>query len=165
MEQKSVNDPSCAANLRRLREDAGLTVQEVAAAIGLNNEWVWDLESYDEELYMTISLAALQHLAFLLRTTARQLLLLEDKPSGEPRVAFKDLVAHLREHLRASGQSADAFGDEVGWDLASTLDNPSNVWEWSPDELRDVAAGLRIDWASALPTASDTPPKVGTFVP
>ena len=160
MEQESVTEPACAANLRRLREDAGLTVPEVAAAIGLNNAWVWDLESYDEELYMTISLAALQRLAILLRTTAKQLLLLEDKPSGETRVAFKDFVAHLREHLRTSGQSADAFGDEVGWDLTTTLDDPSDLWEWSPDELRDVAAGLRIDWANALPTAGDTPPKV-----
>jgi transcriptional regulator with XRE-family HTH domain len=150
--------PPCAANLRRLRESAGLSVEDVAEVIGLNCAWVWDLESYDDELYSTISLAAILRLAVLLRTGIAQLLLLEDEHGTGTRVAFKDFVEHLQASLRAKGRSADAFGDEVGWDLTTTLDDPREIWEWSPEELRDVAAGLQVNWVAALPTADDTPP-------
>ena len=150
--------PQCAAQLERLIRAAGLAVEAVASSIGLDKNWVSDLETYDDELYTNISLAAIQRLALLLNTSIPRLLLLEGAARVGTQVPFKEMVPRLLEHLRVSGQSVDSFGDQVGWDLVSTLADAANIWGWSPDQLRHVSTGLGVDWVSALPTGDDLPP-------
>jgi transcriptional regulator with XRE-family HTH domain len=150
--------PQCGDQLRDLRERAGLTIADVALVIGLNHDWVSDLEWHDSELYSNVSLAAIQRLARLLRTTVEHLLMLEDLPRvGDP-VRFGEIVSRLRGHLRQSGKSAASFGDEVGWDIEGVLRDDEERWNWSPDGLRDIATGVAADWIGALPAAGDIPP-------
>ena len=159
MEHPSL-DPPCAATLHQLRTANGLSVDQVAASIGLNKNSARDLESYDDELYPNVSLAVIQRLALLLKTTVSQLLLLEPDAKRGAQVTFNAVVRRLGEHLQTTGQSADSFGDQIGWDIASTLSDPAEIWAWSPDELRNVATGLGVDWVGALPSLTDVPPPI-----
>jgi hypothetical protein len=148
--------PPCAARLAELRERRGLTTAEIAARVGMPEPWVRDLEAEDEELYCNITLADLQRLAGVLGASAAELLLAE--PGTGERVAFAGVVARLRSTLAASGESAEEFGERVGWEVDRVLETPEDRWHWCPEELRDIAAGLGIDWVAALPGPYDSPP-------
>ena len=66
--------PPCASRLHDLLARAELSHDAVAQCIGLNADWVRDLQAFDHELYSNVSLAQLQRLAYLLNTDASTLL-------------------------------------------------------------------------------------------
>lgn len=153
--------PPCSARLKELREGRGLTSRELAARIGLPEPWLHDLEAYDDEMYCNVSLAHLQRLALLLGVSAAQLLLGDAAKTSGERVAFSRIVDRLRDVLAARGESPEAFGVRVGWEVDRVLDQPADRWGWCPEELEDIAAGLGVNWVAALPDPLDAPPEAG----
>ncbi|MBK6779907.1 MAG: hypothetical protein IPJ57_14925 [Gemmatimonadetes bacterium] len=152
--------PPCASRLHDLLARAELSHDAVAQCIGLNADWVRDLQAFDHELYSNVSLAQLQRLAYLLNTDASTLLLAPPLPQDVVHLTFEQLVQKVREHLRSSNTGIEAFGESVGWDVSSALSNPHACWEWCPDEVVDVAGALGIPWQSVLPPQALVPPPV-----
>jgi transcriptional regulator with XRE-family HTH domain len=151
--------PRCSEQLRTLRERRGLTSTELAGRIGLPVPWFRDLEAYDDEMYGNVSLAHLQRLALLLGVSVAQLLMVDPSQASGQRISFAHVVDRLRDTLAASGESAEAFGARVGWEVDRALGVPDDCWGWCPEELQDIAVGLGINWVAALPEPLDAPPR------
>jgi transcriptional regulator with XRE-family HTH domain len=151
--------PPCSTQLRQLRESHTFTSQELAARIGLPEPWLRDLEAYDDEMYCNISLAHLQRLALLLGVSVAKLLLVDPSQGVGDRIPFGRIVDRLRAFLASSGESPEAFGARVGWEVDRVLDQAADCWEWCPEELKEIAAALGINWVAALPEPLDAPPR------
>ena len=145
-------DKRPAERLRKARENAGKSPQEVAAAVGMNVPSYCDLEAegYDE-LWNNISLAELRDICRTLGIHARDLF---EDAAGQERasvVSFALISDSLRRHLSHHNTALDAFENQVGWSLATFLEDPEAAWDWNVDGLRDVCRPLLIEWLDALP--------------
>jgi hypothetical protein len=111
----------------------------------------WDLEAYDDEVFMCLSLRQLGVLANALHVSARGLV--SDGPTlpGPAKLTPTEIVAALRERLAASGGDFEALAEHLGWDVQDALAEPAIIWEkWCVVELRDVCEGLGLDWLGLL---------------
>ena len=100
---------------------------------------------------MTVSLTQLRLLASLLGVTLRFLVRLDD-PSGGRTVSLTEVVDRVRAVMEAKRETADAFSERVGWDVASALLDPDSAWTtWNLDMLIDVCNAVGIAWSDVLP--------------
>jgi transcriptional regulator with XRE-family HTH domain len=134
------------------RAAKGLSVAEVASAVGINDAWAYDLEAYDDDLPSTLSLGQVCRLATVLGTSPRALACGSDHPQASVTVSPEMVVQAIQTSLVAHGQSVDEFSHAVGWDVQSVLDDPRRIWpEWCLDQAHDVCSRLGIDWRTLLP--------------
>ena len=133
------------------REKITKTPQEIARLTGMSVPSYYDLESYDDEIYRTITLAELRELCTTLNIQARDLFVEKMQQPAEA-VSFGALAEKLSKYLIAYTVSQAAFEAKVGWSLGAFLANPDVAWEWNVDCLRDVCAPLQVDWLDALPS-------------
>lgn len=131
------------------RERAGLELQDVADRLGITFEHARDLEWFEDEATMTLSLRELRHLGDLIGLTPLQILEGEDQASGPP-IPFAEFSKAIAA-AAAQGGGIEAWGHEVGWDVAPLIDNPENIGDLNADGLRDIAKGLGLDWRRVLP--------------
>jgi hypothetical protein len=110
----------------------------------------YDLESDDDELYMTLSLAELRLLCAELDMSFRYLFSGEQKTSDKS-TPFSSLAEMVAKHLDDHRMSQASFEDMVGWSLGDFTTNPERAWDWNLDCLRDVCAALGVEWLDALP--------------
>jgi transcriptional regulator with XRE-family HTH domain len=134
--------------LRRARESAGKTTAEVAQMAGIPEPHYYDLETYDDDLYMTASLAELRNLAFAVGLTIRGIFGVE----GTAAMGLAGLAEAVRHHLVKEGVSIQEFGQRAGWDLTKFIEKPQTAWEdWNFDCLYDVCRQLGVSWIDILP--------------
>ena len=142
--------------LRETREARGLSQSDLAQALGLSDDSLWDLEAYDQELYSNLSLAELRRLATVLDVEPAYLLAAgRDSREAGP-IGFGELTDLIRAHLASTRETAASFSESAGWDVEPALTDPKAIWNWCPDGLRDVCEALGVDWIRALP--SQDPP-------
>ena len=79
--------------IRLARERAGLEPADVAAQLNLPQAHYWDLESFEDEAWMTISLEELGTLARILGVTPRFILDGEAPVSPDDRMSFEEFAA------------------------------------------------------------------------
>jgi transcriptional regulator with XRE-family HTH domain len=136
--------------IRAARERAGLELPEAAHQLGVSFEEYRDLEDFEDEVWMTFSLAELRKLAQILGLTPRLILTGDARAPGET-VSFAGFSRAIAESVRIGGGDADAWGERAGWDVEPLLRDPEEIWNLSPDGLRDIADAAGIDWRSVLP--------------
>ena len=145
--------PDCvgiAAQIRNYRVRAGRSAEEVAARLGLNEAWYYDLEHDDDELASTLTLFQAMELASILGVRLRDLLGDTEWPSEV--VPIVDLPAQITAHVTRYGISIEQFEEEVGWELREFLQSPLKVAAESPIMfLQAVAAHVGINWRSVVP--------------
>ena len=137
--------------IRAARERAGLEPMEVAERLNLPQAHYWDLESFEDEAWMTLSLEELGALARLLGVTSRYILDGESPVGADKRMSFDEFAAVIRKAVDASGGDVDAWGETAGWDVAPILANSKAIWELNPDGLKDIADTAGVDWRLVLP--------------
>ena len=137
--------------IRNARERAGLEPMDVAAQLNLPQAHYWDLESFEDEAWMTISLEELGALARILGVTPRFILDGEEPVPPGDRLSFEGFAAVIRKAVDAAGGDVDAWGDGAGWDVAPILADPKAIWGLSPDALKDIAEAAGVDWRLVLP--------------
>jgi len=143
-------DKKPAERLRRARENAGKSPQEVAGAVGMSVPNYYDLES-DDELYNNISLRALRDVCKALGVQARDLF---EEGRGQEHagaVSFACISEGLKKYLSVHNMVLAVFEDQVGWVLDAFLERPEAAWDWNVDCLRDVCRPLEMEWLDALP--------------
>jgi transcriptional regulator with XRE-family HTH domain len=152
---------SYALRIRQLRDRAGKSHVEVAQAVGINLPWYYDVETYDDEATMTLSVRQLQLLAQTLGVSLRHLLTSADElpappppPPPQQQLNFADVAGQLR--TRADADGIAAVEAAVGWRLEHFLADPAVAWDEPADFLRFVCEFLDVDWMDALP--ADPPP-------
>ena len=129
---------------RAARERAGLSIAETAARAGVSEPWVWDLESYDNELMMTCSPADLQRFAGILSVAPRELVGTEER--GDP-ISADELASAIREYCRVRNMTLDEFGNAAGWDVSKAAHAPQLLLsDFSLDGIRDICRALGLDW-------------------
>ncbi|HWE97529.1 MAG TPA: helix-turn-helix transcriptional regulator [Tepidisphaeraceae bacterium] len=142
---------SYADRIRHLRERSGRSHADVAAAVGVQLPWYYDVESHDEETTCGLTLLQLHRLSHSLGITLRQLLATSDDfMAVQPqRLTLDDLAHRLRERVDALG--IGAVEDAVGWRLEHFLNDPSIAWEEPVDFLRFSCHFVGVEWMEVVP--------------
>jgi transcriptional regulator with XRE-family HTH domain len=141
--------PSCAARIRAARVEAGLTVDDIAARLELPFAAYDDLERYDDEPFTVASIGVLRTLGEIVGVPVGELLL---GPEGrrERTISFAQVSRALHDFLERERQTADQFGDAIGWDLTPMLDDPDNWDDQNVELLYLVSQQLQVDWVAVL---------------
>jgi transcriptional regulator with XRE-family HTH domain len=135
------------------RESKGLTKVDVAKRIGISDQWVYDLETYDDDLPSTLSLQQVCDLAAVLSQPSRDLVCGSDLPATDDTTTAAQVAAAINAHLSKNDLDPDNFGERVGWDVRSVIQEPNKLWaDWNLDCLRDVCGEVGIDWRTVLPS-------------
>ena len=138
-----------AETIRAAREAAGKGAGELAAALDMSYESYRDIESYDDEITSVVSYQDAFTLAELLELDLRRMFGADDTV-----VTFSDLAAALR--VRLGETPLEQLENELGWELAGALADPTTFAEFSLDGLADIADPLGLDWRHLLPVARRT---------
>jgi hypothetical protein len=137
-------DGGYAAAVRAARQAAGKDPGELAAALNVSYESYRDIESYDDEITTSISFREMVILPELLDLDLRRMF-----EAGDTVLTFSDIAVAVRSRLAET--PLEQLENEVGWELADALDDPSAFAEFSLDGLADVAAPFGLDWRGLLP--------------
>jgi transcriptional regulator with XRE-family HTH domain len=118
-----------ASNLRRFREEKGLSLDEVAKAAGISKAYLWELER-DTDGVKKPSAAVLMQIAKALSRTLAELLNLPTVQTTEGEIELPTALVALRDRLKALGQQ---LSDSDLQDLAKTRfrgGQPQTPDEW-----------------------------------
>lgn len=61
------------------------------------------------------------------------------------------LAERIKSHLATHKMTKSEFANQVGYDIASTLEDHNGILEWNIDCLRSVCSQIGVNWLSALP--------------
>lgn len=134
-----------AASVRAAREASGKDVGEIATALGLSFEAYRDLEWFDDEITSVVSFRDVVKLGEVLDLDVRRMF----GAGTEATATFDDLAAALRARLAET--PLEQLEDDLGWELAAPLADPTAFADFTLDGLADVATPLGIDWRHLLP--------------
>jgi DNA-binding XRE family transcriptional regulator len=146
-------EPEYGRLLREARERSGKTVDEMASLLGISRPSYYDLETYDDEIILVISLKQLFTLSHALGID-----LVEFFSNGAPKpaesVSLEALAEKINEYLKAHNLTVAEFEEAVGWEVANCLADPSQFMNFNLDGLMDVSRPLGVDWRALLSTDS-----------
>ncbi len=139
-----------AERIRKARKAAGFDRAFVAESLGLTDMAVYDLEAYDNDAFLCISLHQLGTLADLLGVTPVDLV--APPSSIKPRqMDFPTLVHAMQAEMQKNGETIEAYSDRIGWDVASAIVDPLQAWkDWNLDGLQDVCRSVDANWLALL---------------
>ena len=140
------------ARLKRLREAAGISPQEVARLVGLNVPSYFDAELCEGELNSALYLRELAQLAAVFSIPTSQLF--EDRKPKQNAIAPYELVELIKNHLNTSHTTLERLEDKIGYEIKGSIDNPKSVLNWNVDVLRFVCEEVGVDWLSVLPVSA-----------
>ena len=139
--------------ITQARERLGLSPQELGEAIGISH--TWDLEAYEDDLSLTLSLAEVSRLCQVLNLTPSELF--EQLPP-ERTIAPSDLRDSVVEDCHRRGWTMEQFGDEVGWEMQGLIENPAEyLSNLNADGLQDICRQLGINPLAAIPAPVTAP--------
>lgn len=138
--------------IKALRQSMGLDLNAVAEALGINNNWCWDLEAYDNEITDTLTLKQVMKLAEVLHITPRQLFVDEATTVIAVVVEPAELANRVKDFLKSKAMSLEEFEERVGWELAWFLDTPDEVWERPAMFLQALCDPIGINWLEVIPS-------------
>src|SRR5271170_2381866 len=116
-----VTHSSPADRFRKAREQARLTIFDVAERTGLSDASVFDLENFDDELTTNYGPADLAKFASILGVSPSDLLGIE---RANAPVTPEALATAIRKFCSVAVVTVNAFEDTAGWRVAASLDNP-----------------------------------------
>ena len=144
--------------LHEAREAKGLSKLYIGKRIGINDQWVFDLEAYDHEIPSTLHFVQVCELATLVSLTPRELVLGKDIPEDLGITTATQVSEAIKLHLMKHNLSTDEFGKKVGWNVSSAIEDPEHIWAvWCLECIRDVCEGVGIDWRTVLPPSHEKP--------
>ena len=148
--ERSLPYPPAAEYLRTARERVGLSEEALRLRLGSGVHLCPALELYDSELFQCAEVSTLVSLASALETSVAALLYGEAPVSALAPVSCAEVTRRIRETLAATGATADQFGDRVGWSVEAVLQEPDTLATYNVQGLRDICAGVGVDWMCVL---------------
>jgi transcriptional regulator with XRE-family HTH domain len=132
---------SISERLQRLREHAGLTVEEVAAEMNVSP---FHIEVPEEEFTCEYSPADARRFCQVLRIRPSELF---GVSIIELPISASELVQLLGAECRARNVTLEQFEDAVGWRLSQCMNPPERLFdEMSLDGLQWLCRELGIHW-------------------
>jgi len=142
-----------ASRIARARERAGLDSVQVATALGLSVDSYDDLESYDADAFMCISLGQVRALGGILGVSPRELVTPEGAEELDGEITPGQIVARIQDRIQEDAVSVEDFETQVGWLVTSALADPEAVWsDWNLDGLQDICGAIGLNWLHLIPT-------------
>ena len=132
--------------LRKLRQKSQRDPRELASAAGLTLPAYYDLESCDDELRMTVSVAAIADIARVLGVKPSVLL----GTVSTQEVSLEDVSSALRAYVARVNKPLSEIEAEIGWAVGGAMHNPEELRELNADGLIAVCESIGVDWRSAL---------------
>jgi transcriptional regulator with XRE-family HTH domain len=140
--------------LRQLRENSGRSREELARAGGISVASYYDLETYDDELDIAISVLSVARIASQLGVPPSTLY---GGTSGGA-ISTRALASLIRTHLEQSGQSLAEFENQVGYRVGEALADPDQFGDYDADGLRAVTIPVGVNWFDVLDHLLDAVP-------
>ncbi len=142
--------PPTARRIKAAREKSNRSHAEIAKRVGVSRESYYDLESTDDEAFMTISLGQLHKLGGAVGVPARELVDDDEAKPPPGRVTYEELASRVRAQIETEGMDIDSWGTKVGWDVVDLLGDAAKVGDLNLDGLCDICAAVGIDWRAVL---------------
>jgi hypothetical protein len=141
-----------ASRIASLRASRGLDVGSVASHLGVNVEWVYDLESYDDELQATLTVGQFLRLCAVLNVNPMDLLAPNARPVEQTDwVHLSELSEIISRYVESSPNGLDALEEEAGWYAGELIHNSSSIYDWCFDRLLHICTAAGVDWARVVP--------------
>lgn len=148
--------PPTGRRIAESRQRLGLAHADLAERLGMSVRSYQDLESYDDEAFVALSVRQVCVLADVLHVPARGLVSDDPHAIVLGRMTPDDVAVAIRHRLAAGASDVDSLGEELVLDVATVLRDPDRIWDdWCLDGLRDVCAGLGLDWRAMLPDGDE----------
>lgn len=142
--------PPVAARVRAARQALGLSVDELAARVGLPTSRYVEFELRDSEVFASIDLAALPGFADALGLPVFTLLFGE-RPLRSIRVITYPDVAHAIERLVNERRATiEALSGTVGRDIHPVVEDPGRLDGFNVKGLFDLCQAVGLDWVGVL---------------
>ena len=143
--------PPAAKRIKEAREKAGLSPEKVAEIVGLSIAAYDDLEEDDDEAFMCVSLGQLRSLAEILLIKPMQVVEKNIDYRNQEVITVTQLAERIRENIKYNSEDVESFGERVGWDVSSALEDPNNIWkDWNLDGLQDICNAVGVNWENVL---------------
>ncbi len=139
-----------ADRLRSFRDRLHLSVEEVAAQIGVDATWYEDIEADSDLLEETLDFEQLKKLAVVLEISFTTLLTGEPPGTPEPSFSLTELRAKVNRHLGEDAQARDELEERIGWDLTAFLRDAEEGWGYKAGFFRDLCSAIGLDWKHLL---------------
>jgi transcriptional regulator with XRE-family HTH domain len=138
--------------LRTARERLGKSIEEMSVLVGMTFESYRDLENYNDEIMMCLSLYELVRLCEVLKIKPQELFSSEPKKQSES-INLTGLMAKVKEYLHANSMTVPQFEDQVGWKIEPLLNDPNEIMgdNYSIDALKSICDAIGVNWMAALP--------------
>jgi hypothetical protein len=134
-----------AETIRRRREQAGISPQEMAKRIWMNAPSYYDLEAVPEEWEQAAELSQLLELSRILGTPLLDLFGEKEAEIQEP-LSFPELAALIRREI-TNGRIIE---DRIGWELSEFWEEPMIAMEYPVSFLKIVGEDVGFDWRRPL---------------
>lgn len=139
--------------ITQARERLGLSPQELGEAIGISH--TWDLEAYEDDLSLTLSLTEVSRLCEVLHLTPSELF---EQLLPERTITPSDLRDFVVADCHRREWTIEKFGDEVGWEMQGLIENPAEyLSNLNADGLQDICRHLGINPLAAIPAPVTAP--------
>lgn len=140
--------------IRHLREQTGLSRQEVAKRIWMNTPSYYDLETYEDEWEDVAELGQLLELSRILETPLLTIVG-ESVANIHEQLSFPSLADLIRQEV-TEGRVRE---DEIGWDLSEFWEEPMIAMEYPVSFLKIVGKAVGFDWRCLILFYQDADPK------
>lgn len=130
-------------NIKRLREEKGISVKEVSEKLEINEPSIRDLENGDFDWHSGFAIGKLIELSELLGLSILELIL--EKEEGIESNSYKDLSRQIQSHIDEGNSK-----DDLPWEVDPVLTNPNEVNNYTIMFLMDFGEILGVDWRSYL---------------
>jgi len=142
--------PPVARRFERARERVGLTLDGIAALLGIAKSEYWDIEFHDDEAFLCFSVVELRKIATILGEPLEALLFGSDFDAPTTRISFAAIAERLRALAATEGLTIEELGHRVGWELEPVMSDPQALGEFNLIGLSDVCHAIGVDWVTAL---------------
>ena len=131
---------SVSERFQKLRERAGISVEEAAA---LMNVSPFHVETTDDEFTCSYSPSDVRRFCQVLGASPAELFGVN---ITEPAVSVAELVQRIDAECRKRKLSVEQFEDIVGWRLSQCMSPPDRLFEVTLDGLQWLCRELGIHW-------------------
>ena len=143
-----MNDTSISNRIKRAREAKGLSHAQVGEFIGLTQDSVRDLESYDDEIIDCVTIAEIIRLCTTIEIRLSDLF---PELAAVNEISPEELRDQITAHLRSEQITLAQYEDNVGWTVSNIMINPmQEIREWNIRCLIDQCDYLGKDWKPYL---------------
>ncbi len=133
--------------INKARIKKGLSKNDLSQLIGISEMHVYDLESYEDELEMTLDIGQIYKLSMLLDLSPAIL----NKKLENCQITENQAFEKIRLLISKAETPIEELSEQIGWELEACAKSAKSLKEQPIDFFKDFAAWFKIPIESVLP--------------